>query len=57
MKEKQLSLRLSMSDMDRQRQELIERDPLVKSLQSDVNRYEEMVRLAQARPCRKTILY
>lgn len=48
MKEKQVSAEASMEDVERQRQELIERDPLVKSLRDDVARYEDMVRTGQS---------
>lgn len=48
MKEQQLSSELTMADVERQRQELIERDSLVKSLREDVMRYEEMVRTGQS---------
>jgi capsular exopolysaccharide synthesis family protein len=47
MREEQLSSEVSMADVERQRQELIERDPLVRSLREDVTRYEEMVRIGQ----------
>lgn len=47
MKEKQLNAQTSMEDLERKRQELVERDSLVRSLREDVNRYMEMVRIGQ----------
>ncbi len=48
MKEKQLTGQASMEDLERQRQELVERDPIVKSLREDVAKYEEMVRVGRS---------
>lgn len=47
MKQQQSTTEVTLADLERQRQELIERDPLVKSLRDDVVRYEEMVRIGQ----------
>lgn len=44
MKERQVKTELSDVDMSIQKTQLIEADPLVKSLRMDVQRYEEMVR-------------
>jgi capsular exopolysaccharide synthesis family protein len=47
MKQQQITTEVTMADLEKQRLELIERDPLVKSLRDDVVRYEEMVRVGQ----------
>ncbi len=48
MKQNQVDSELTVGDLTRQRQELVERDPIVQSLQGDVSRYEELVREGQA---------
>lgn len=48
MKEKQLTDQTSMEDLERQRQELVERDPIVRSLREDVTKYEELMRVGRS---------
>ena len=48
MKQSQVESELTIDDLTEQRQELVERDPIVQSLHGDVSRYEELVRAGQA---------
>ncbi len=48
MKKKQLDAKLTAEDMESQQQEIVEQDPIVVSLRTDVTKYQDLVREGQA---------